>query len=153
RTYIMPPDKLTPDTQADLFATVLQNSAAEVRRVLDRAGQGWQVRSTPLLSLPSQTTAQLTSNLPQVKGVDLAGLARFLMYVKRYFGWRVESQVGFCPPVKTADGAVAMPGRLRASATLRAAWYVKGGPWPVDRVVQDAYDIDSVAFAIAVRIM
>jgi len=53
RASIMTPGKLTPDTQADLFAAMLQSSAEEVRRVLDRAGGGLQVRSTALLSLPT----------------------------------------------------------------------------------------------------
>jgi hypothetical protein len=149
----MTPSKLTPDTQADLFAAMLQSSAEDVRRVLERAGGGLQVRSTALLSLPSDMTARLTESLPNIKGVDLTGLARFFLYIKRYFGWRVESQVGFCPPTKSADGAVLSPARLVASATLRSAWKTKGGPWPVDRRVEDQYDIDAVAFAIAVRIM
>jgi hypothetical protein len=149
----MTPSKLTPDTQADLFAAMLQNSAQEARRVLMRAGGGLQVRSTALLSLPSDMTARLTESLPNIKGVDLTGFARFFLYLKRYFGWRVESQVGFCPATKSADGCLLTPARLIASATLRSAWKVKGGPWPVDRRVQDQYDIDAVAFAIAVRIM
>jgi hypothetical protein len=153
RASIMTPGKLTPDTQVDLFAAMLQSSAEDVHRVLNRAGGGLQVRSTTLLSLPSDMTARLTDSLPNIKGVDLTGFARFFLYVKRYFGWRVESQVGFCPPTKSADGSLLTPARLVASATLRSAWKLRGGPWPIDRRVQDQYDIDAVAFAIAVRIM
>jgi hypothetical protein len=153
RASIMTPSKLTPDTQADLFAAMLQSSADDARRVLERAGGGLQVRSTALLSLPSEMTARLTDSLPTIKGVDLTGFARFFLYVKRYFGWRVESQVGFCPPTRSTDGSPLTPGRLVASATLHSAWKLRGGPWPVARRVQDQYDIDAVAFAIAVRIM
>jgi hypothetical protein len=153
RAFIMTPGKLTADTQADLFAAMLQSSAEEVRRVLERAGGGLQVRSTALLSMPSDMTARITDSLPNIKGVDLTGFARFFLYIKRYFGWRVESQVGFCPATKSPDGSLLTPARLVASATLRSAWKLRGGPWPVDRRVEDQYDIDAVAFAIAVRIM
>jgi len=153
RASIMTPSKLTPDTQADLFAAMLQSSAEEVRRVLERAGGSLQARSTPLLSLPSEMAARLTESLPNIKGVDLTGFAKFFLYVKRYFGWRVESQVGFCPATKSADGSPLTPAHLVASATLRSAWKLRDGPWPVDRRVEDQYDIDAVAFAIAVRIM
>jgi hypothetical protein len=71
RASIMTPSKLTPDTQADLFA-VLQSSADDVRHVFERAGGGLQVRSTALLSLPSDMTARLTDSLPNIS-VILAG--------------------------------------------------------------------------------
>jgi len=62
--------KQTYATQADLFAAMLQNSAQEARRVLMRAGGGLQVRSTALLSLPSDMTARLTA----LRDAGLGGL-------------------------------------------------------------------------------
>jgi hypothetical protein len=153
RAVIMTPNKLTKKTEENLFASKLQSSGIEARRTLERAGAGLQVRSVTLLSLPSDTTASLIGALPIIKGVDLSGFAKFFLYLLRFFGWRVESQVGFCPPTKSADGALLTPGRLVASASVRSAWRVKAGPWPIDRIVDDQYDIDAAALAIAVRIM
>src|SRR5260370_28614035 len=104
RAVIMTPTKLTDATEAALFASMLQNSSEEVRRVLQRAGGGLQLRSTTLLSLPSVMTSDLSQSLPNIKGVDLTGFAKFFLYLKRYFGIRVESQIGFCPPTKSNDG-------------------------------------------------
>jgi hypothetical protein len=153
RAVIMTPTKLTDATEVLLFASMLQNSSEDVRRVLERAGGGLQLRSTTLLSLPSNMADDLTQALPNIKGVDLTGFAKFFFYVKRYFGTRVESQVGFCPPTKSADGTLLTSARIVASATVRSAWRVRGGPWPVAHSVEDQYDLDAVAFAIAVRIM
>jgi len=152
RASIMTPSGLTDPTQAKLFASMLESSSDDVRRVLERAGGGLQVRATALLALPSATTTQLVDNLPKVKGVDVAGFAKFVLYLKRYLGWRVESEVGYCPPTKNADGTQS-PARIVANASLRHAFWVRGGPWPVQRTVQHDYDIDGVAFAIAARIM
>jgi hypothetical protein len=153
RAVIMTPTKLTDPTEVLLFASMLQNSSEDVRRVLERAGGGLQLRSTTLLSLPSDLTNDLTQSLPNIKGVDLTGFAKFFFYVKRYFGTRVESQVGFCPPTKSADGTLLTSARIVASATVRSAWKIRGGPWPISHSVDDQYDLDAVAFAIAVRIM
>lgn len=71
RASIMTPSKLTPDTQADLFAA-LQSSADDVRHVFERPGDGLQVRSTALPSLSSDMTARLTDTLPNIS-VILAG--------------------------------------------------------------------------------
>jgi hypothetical protein len=152
RASIMTPSGLTDPTQAKLFASMLESSSDDVRRVLERAGGGLQVRATALLALPSATTSELVDNLPKVKGVDVAGFAKFILYLKRYLGWRVESEVGYCPPTKKADGTQS-PARIVANASLRHAFWVRGGPWPVQRTVQHDYDIDGVAFAIAARIM
>jgi hypothetical protein len=152
RASIMTPSGLTDPTQAQLFASMLESSSDDVRRVLERAGGGLQVRATALLALPSATTSELVDNLPKVKGVDVAGFAKFVLYLKRYLGWRVESEVGYCPPIKNADGTQS-PARIVANASLRHAFWVRGGPWPVQRTVQHDYDIDGVAFAIAARIM
>jgi len=152
RANIMTPSGLTDPTQAKLFASMLESSSDDVRRVLERAGGGLQVRATALLALPSATTSQLVDNLPKVKGVDVAGFAKFILYLKRYLGWRVESEVGYCPPAKNTDGSQSSA-RIVANASLRHAFWVRGGPWPVQRTVQHDYDIDGVAFAIAARIM
>ena len=152
RASIMTPSGLTTPTQANLFASMLESSSDDVRQVLERAGGGLQVRATALLALPSATTSQLVDNLPKVKGVDVAGFAKFVLYLKRYLGWRVESEVGYCPPIKNADGTQS-PARIVANASLRHAFWVRGGPWPVQRTVLHDYDIDGVAFAIAARIM
>lgn len=152
RASIMTPFSLTDDTKDHLFSSKLENSSHDVRRVLERAGGGLQVRATALLALPSETTSKLVECLPKVRGVDVAGIAKFLFYLKRYLGWRVESEVGYCPPTKASDGSES-PARVVASASLRHAFWVRGGPWPVERPVQHAYDVDGVAFAIAARIM
>lgn len=152
RAAIMSPMGLTTATQANLFSSLLENASEEVRRVLDRAGGGLQVRATALLALPSETTSQLVNSLPKIKGVDVAGIAKFFLYLKRYLGWRVESQVGYCPSTKASDGTQSQP-RVVASATLHHAFWVRGGPWPVKRSVQHDYDVDGVAFAVAARIM
>jgi hypothetical protein len=152
RAYIMTPSKLTEQSEAALFGGMLESSSEEVRRVLLRAGSGLQVRATALLALPSETTSQMVACLPSVKGVDVAGIARFFFFLKRYLGWRVESQIGYCPATKSSDG-VETPARVVASATLRHAFWVRGGPWPVKRTVLHAYDIDGIAYALAARLM
>jgi hypothetical protein len=153
RTVIMTPSKLTQTTEDTLFSSMLQSSSLEVMRVLKRAGANLQIRSTALLSLPTDAASTLSKSLPTIKGVDLNGFVNLLFYLRRYFGWRVESQVGFCPATKDVDGTTLAPARIVASAAVRRAWQLKSGPWPVNREVDDQYDIDAVAFAIAVRIM
>ncbi len=90
RANIMMPSELVKDTQSKLFASMLESACRDVSRVLERAGGGLQVRATALLALPSETTSQLVEAMPKVRGVDVAGLVKFILYVKRYFGWRVE---------------------------------------------------------------
>lgn len=153
RTVIMTPNKLTDTTEANLFGSMLQSSSLEVIRVLQRAGAVLQVRSTALLSLPSDTASTLSTSLPTIKSIDINGVVKLLFYLRRYFGWRVESQVGFCPSAKSSDAKLLGPGRIVASAAVRYAWQLKVGPWSVDRQVDDQYDIDAVAFAIGARIM
>ncbi len=152
RATIMTPLALTDKTQVKLFTSLLESSSQEVRHVLERAGRGLQVRATTLLALPSGTTSELVSSLPTVKGVDVAGIAKFFLYLKRYLGWRIDSEVGYCPPTKCPSGSDS-PSRIVASASLRHAFWVRGGPWSVQRSVQHDYDVDGVAFAIAARIM
>jgi hypothetical protein len=152
RASIMTPSELVSDTQTKLFASMLESACVEVSRVLERAGGGLQVRSTALLALPLETTSQLVESMPKVKGVDVAGIVKFVFFLKRYAGWRVESEIGFCPATKNSSG-VESPPRLVAYASLRHAFWLRGGPWPVQRMVRHSYDVDGVAFAIAARIM
>jgi hypothetical protein len=152
RANIMMPSELVKDTESKLFASMLESACQDVTRVLERAGGGLQVRAIALLALPSETTSKLVEAMPKVRGVDVAGLVKFILYVKRYFGWRVESEIGYCPATKDSTGAET-PARVVAAASLRHVFWVRGGPWPVHRAVQHAYDVDGVAFAIAARIM
>lgn len=152
RAAIMTPTDLVTDTKSKLFASLLETSCTEVSHVLERAGGGLQVRATALLSLPSETTSQLVDSMPKIKGVDVASFVKFFLYLKRYLGWRVESEIGYCPPTKQPNGADSAP-RVVASASLRRAFWVRGGPWQVKHEVQHSYDVDAVAFALAARIM
>jgi hypothetical protein len=152
RAAIMTPTDLVDETKSALFASLLETSCIEISRVLERAGGGLQVRATALLSLPSQTTSKLVDSMPKIKGVDVAGFVKFFLYLKRYLGWRVESEIGYCPATKQPNGADSVP-RLIASASIRRAFWVRGGPWPVRQDVQHPYDVDGVAFALASRIM
>jgi hypothetical protein len=149
---IMTPTDLVTDTKSTLFASLLETSCNEVSHVLERAGGGLQVRATALLSLPSQTASQLVDSMPKIKGVDVAGFVKFFLYLKRYLGWRIESEIGYCPATKQPNGADSAP-RFVASASLRRAFWVRGGPWQVKQDVQHPYDVDAVAFALAARIM
>ncbi len=152
RAHIMDSSKLTPSSEADLFANALQNAAREVADRLAHAGGTLQAGTVTLLSLPSAVASQTINSLPEVKGVDLGRLAKLALMVVRYFGWRVESEVAFRPLLKAEDGHPAFPARLRASASLRWAWFTKDS-WQVERRVWDQFDVDSVAFAIAARIL
>ena len=152
---IMTPTPLTDGAKAqcDFFAARLQDSSIEAMRRVSRGGDGLQVSATTFLAIPSDTAKVLGSSLPTVKGVDLNSWVKFILYLYRYFNWRVECQVAFCPSAKKDDGTPAPPPRIVAFATVRYAWRIKGEPFHIDLPVKDEYDLHDAAFAIAVRIM
>lgn len=154
-SVIMTPTELTTGdkAQCEFFASMLQDRAVEVTNRVQHAGVGQLIGPTSCLSVPSDTAKNLGASLPKIKGVDLSALAKFLFYLMRYFGWRVESQVAFCPSSVATGGAPSTHARIVASATIRWAWMIKGGPWLVDVPVDDQYDLEAAAFALVVCIM
>ena len=157
RIAVMPPTPLTAGdkftVQSNLFGSMLQNSCGEMTRRVQRSDAGLQVSAASFLSVPIDTAKGIT--LPTVQGIDLNLIAKILFYLVRYLGWRVESEVAFCPCPMTGGGkdTPGMSGRIVASATVRFAWMVVGGPWRVEVPADDQYDVDHAAFALAAYIL
>ena len=158
RATIMTPTALTAGDQAkaqcDYFAARLQDGSIEVTHRVARQGNGLQVSATSFLAVSSQTAGNLRDSLPKIKGVELSAFGKFFFYLYRYFcGWRVESQMAFRPSTLAKDGTVLAHARIVAFATVRFAWIVKGDPLMIDLPVDDEYDIDDAAFALAIGVM
>ena len=133
---IMDPVKFTADAPTDLFAAEMLVAASDLRRVLQAAA------ATPLaprnqglvarLSLPSPVFQQLLTATPDFQGVSVGKIGAFLLWVFRYFGWRVESGIGLAN-----NQAVGI-------ATLRWGWRTRG-VWRKTSPTQSPFDIALMA--------
>jgi hypothetical protein len=142
---------LTDDAPGKLFTAQLPHSANEVRKRWERVGVSFLSGATTLLSVPTTVANQIASEIPDIKGINVGKFAAWLLLVDQYFRWRVESQVGFTPDLHTEKGEKG-PGRMRAYATLRWAWYVKGS-YAVSPKATHAGDFEKAAYAIAARVL
>jgi hypothetical protein len=151
---VLIPKKLTETTNAELFASELSHGSRDVADVLEWDGLNIFAGTDTLLTLPSELTETLIKALPEEIGsVKIRTIAEVLLAIVRYFGWRVESQVGFCPTTPAAPGGAAGPsGEMRAFATLRWAWITKEN-WSLARPARDANDVSETAYALAARIL
>jgi hypothetical protein len=149
QAIIIAPNDLGQGTQVALFAIALQYNAQLARQLMSGDRDHFQVRSTNLLSMPSELASSTFKDLPEVKGVNLGGIALILLNVGRYFGWRVETHLAYFPAPKDSPGQWA---RMLAVATLRWAWF-SDAPIRVECNVRDSQDVDDLAFAIAARIL
>jgi hypothetical protein len=151
---IQTPAALTKDAPVDLFAAELSKGARQVTEVLEWFGVNTFGGSVTLLSMPSEVTTKMAEDFPAVvKGVDLTKIFEFLLAMTRYFTWRVESKMGFCPDPPTGAGTAAGPaGEIHAFATLRWAWFCEGD-WGLKRRATSQYDVNPVAFSLAARIL
>src|SRR5262249_10952271 len=132
RAHVFAPAKLTDETKTDLFAAQLSHGTQEVQEVLTWFGVSTFAGSSTLLPLPSQVTHSMLSPFPEVQGVKLVKVAEFLFSLAHYFGWRVESQLAFCPTAPPPGGAAGSAGQLRVFASLRWAWFTKAS-WSLER--------------------
>jgi hypothetical protein len=150
---VLTPKKLTEGTNVDLFAAQLSQGAQSVQDVLRWFGVKPFGGSVTLLALPSDLTGEMIGAFPEVGSVKLGKMMELFLWIKRYFGWRVESQLGFCPKTPAPGSDKAGPsGDMRVFATLRWAWFTKGS-WGLERAARDAYDMKRTSFAIAARVL
>jgi hypothetical protein len=149
QAVIVTPNDLGIKSQGTLFAAALQHNARLARQLMSGDRDHLQVRSTNLLSVPSELAANTFKDLPEVKGVKIGGIFQFLLNLGRYFGWRVETDLAFFPGTA---GDQARPAQMLAIATLRWAWFADR-PVRVLRDVRDAQDVEDLAFAVAARIL
>jgi hypothetical protein len=152
RARVIAPVGLTANSQAQLFAAQLPYAVEEVRVRWRRAGLSFLSGTTTLLSVPSSLADQIGSEFPEVKGVNLGKFFAFLFLLSRYFSWRVESQVAYCPGISPAPNGSATPGRMRAYASLRWGWFTREIIRTTPRAT-DANDIDVAAYGVAARIL
>jgi hypothetical protein len=148
RARILATATLTDDAPARLFAAQLPHSAQEVRRRWKRVGVSFLSGSTTLLSVPTALANQIATEIPEIRGVNLGKLATLILLLSQYFSWRVESQVGFSPDSPTPPS----PGRMRAYATLRWAWFTHGS-YAVSPRALHAADFEKASYAIAARVL
>jgi len=139
-------------TQSQLFAAQLPHGAVEVRRRLARVGSDFLSSSVTLLALPSNLTDQTIQSLPEIKSVDVSKIAKAVLLLSQYFGWRLETQIAYSAPPLTSDGTNTQVARVRAYGSLRWGWSTEAF-WRVERIVRDSQDIESAAFGIAARAM
>ncbi len=147
--YLPAPTNLTDDAKITLFALHLSKRTDEVKALLGDSG----VRSVvagplSLFRLPSQFSASLGNAFPTVKGVDVNKLLAFFVMLTRYFGWRVETYLAYCPDPLGQQGA----GEMQAFAALRWAWLGRG-TWSVKSRARNAFDVAEVAIDLAARIL
>jgi hypothetical protein len=151
---IQTPAALTKDAPVDLFAAELSKGARQVTEVLEWFGVNTFGGSVTLLSMPSEVTTKMAQDFPAVvKGVDLTKIFEFLLAMTRYFTWRVESKMGFCPDPPTGAVTTSGPGgEVHAFATLRWAWFCVGD-WGLKRRATSQFDVNPAAFSLAARIL
>lgn len=152
RARVIAPVGLTADSQAQLFAAQLPHGVEEVRARWRRAGLSFLSGTTSLLSVPSSLADQISSEFPEIKGVNLGKFLAFLFLLSRYFSWRVESQVAFCPGLPSAPNGPTTSGRMRSYASLRWGWFTR----EIIRIApraSDQNDVDVAAYGVAARIL
>jgi len=155
RATILVPAKLTDDAKSDLFASEIACGSSEVKEVLRWFGVSTFAGSLTLLAIPSEMTNQIIQSFPAevVKGVNITKILEFLLAIGRYFTWRVESRLAFCPDPPTPPATTNGPaGEMRAFATWRWGWFTKGS-WCLERRALNVYDLRRTAFALAARIL
>jgi hypothetical protein len=141
---IIDPVKFTADAPTDLFAAEMLVAADDLHRVLQTAAgapfapgdQGLAAR----LALPSPVFQQLLAATPDFQGVSVGKIGAFLLWVFRYFGWRIESGIGVAH-----NQAVGI-------ATLRWAWRTRA-VWRKTSPSESPFDIALIAKELVYNIM
>jgi hypothetical protein len=151
KARVIAPVSLTTNSPIALFAAQIPLSALEVRRRWERAGLSFLSGGTTLLSLPSAIADQMAQNFPDVYKISLGKYLAFLVTVSRYFTWRVESQLAYCPNADAAQGAQG-PGRMHAFASLRWGWFTQCS-FKVSPRAASPLESDKAAYAVAARVL
>ena len=148
RATILAAAMLTDNAPAKLFAAQMPHCAIEVRRRWTRVGVSFLSGTTTLLSVPGTLADQIAADIPNIKGINVGAWAKWLLQVRQYFSWRVESQVGFAPDSAAAQSG----GRMRAYATLRWAWFTYDSYGVAPRA-RHPLDFERASYAIAARVL
>jgi Calcineurin-like phosphoesterase len=145
---IMAPVKYTSDAPSELFAAEMAATGEHLRSILSTVLAAPIVHSrrgsTYTLYLPSPSFQQAIESLPEMKGVDLGKIAKFVFAVFRFLSWRVESGIG------TANNQAVGIALLRNAWTVAMIWRASGpmsSPLDVGPVARElAYNILGVPF-------
>jgi hypothetical protein len=148
RASILAAAMLTDNAPVKLFAAQMPHCAIEVRRRWKRVGVCFLSGATTLLSVPGTLADQIAADIPNIKGMNIGAWAKWLLQVRQYFSWRVESQVGFAPDT----AATPSEGRMHAYATLRWAWFTYDSYGVAPRA-RHALDFERASYAIAARVL
>jgi hypothetical protein len=153
QAQVIAPTSLAEPSPATLFAAQIPLAALDVRRRWDQAGLKFLSGATTLLSLPSAVADSVAQNFPDVYKINVGKYLAFVFVLARYFTWRVESQLAYCPDPAATPGGIAGPaGRMRAFATLRWGWFT----WTTFQVAPKStgpLDCEKAAYAIAARVL
>jgi hypothetical protein len=145
---IMTPLKYTTDAPSELFAAEMMAAGENVRSILANVLAAPVVHSrhgtSMTLYLPSQGFQQAIEALPDIKGVELGKIAKFVLAMFRFFSWRVESGIGF------ANNQVVGIASLRQAWTMTRVWRAtapSSSPLDVAPVARElAYNILGLPF-------
>jgi 3',5'-cyclic AMP phosphodiesterase CpdA len=120
RVVIYNPEQLTTGSPAIWLGSEMQNAGTELAQRFKREGLAHQVggrfRGSFVLAGPSSAFDSVVGSLPDVHGVDAKGLAKFLLSVWQYFGWRAES--GLAVSSTTVTGLTVR----RWTSVTRGSW-------------------------------
>jgi len=153
RAQVITPTCLADGSPVALFAAQIPLSALDVRRRWDRAGLKFLSGGTTLLSLPSAVADQVSQTFPEVYKINVGKYLAFVLVLARYFTWRVESQLAYCPDPATTPGTAPGPaGRMRAFATLRWGWFTRA-TFEVTPKAAGPLDCERAAYAIGARVL
>jgi hypothetical protein len=151
RAHVIAPVSLTDKSPTSLFAAQLPLSAMEVRRRWERAGLSFLSSGTTLLSLPSAIADEMVKEFPEVYKIDLGKYLAFLITASRYFTWRVESQLAYCPNPDTTHNSEG-PGRMFTFASVRWGWFTQSS-FRVSPRAAGPLDSEKAAYAVSARVL
>jgi hypothetical protein len=139
-----------------VFAAGLQYSAWELKGLLPEQSSSLQYRSLSLVQ-ESALPAGVADSLPEIKGINLAGIAKLFRGLWQYFGrWRIETHLAYFPVSESqtpAAGGVLTPKRIEVSAVTTSRWaWSSDPPVCVRGIVTDLGDIYDLAFATTARL-
>jgi hypothetical protein len=152
RAQVIAPTSLTDGSPVNLFAVQLPVSAMEVRRRWKRASLSFLSGGTTLLALPTALADQINQSFPKVYNIDVSKYLAFIFVIGRYFGWRLESQLAYCPDPPAAAGTKSGPGRMCAFGTLRWGWFIYA-TFSVAPKAAGPLDSEKAAYALAARVI
>jgi hypothetical protein len=124
--------ELNKGAPVDVFWAQMVIAGAEIRKSLRREQAHWMAGQVALLTPSAGTMNPLIEAIPNVQGVNVSALMKFLIQLGQAFRWNVDSRLAMfaasgVPAPAPGGGPAALPdrGQFAAHVSLQWAWMTR----------------------------